>query len=127
MTMDSPDEQAGAGSECSTSTVIEFVPSSSRLLIVVEHDELMVGSGFNKGTLALARLRIEYRPSNKLYDWMSLRRFLEEFAAKARSLEDAATEIHAHIENTVDPSEFRVSLERIDGPDNVTYRVVAGR
>ena len=54
-------------------------------------------------------------------------RFLEEFAERSLSLEDTATEIHAHIERMVAPSQLRVVLERVDGPGDVTYRVVAGR
>lgn len=106
---------------------IEFPPTASRLLIVVEHDSFLVRSAHREGVLTTAKLRIEYRPSDKLLEWVLLLRFLEGFAEKALSLEDVATEIHAHVERTVSPSELRVILERIDGPGDVTYRVVAGR
>ena len=94
---------------------------------ILEHDPFLVGSGFVENTLSLSRLRIEYRPSDKLLEWVLLLRFLEEFAERSLSLEDTATEIHAHIERMVAPSQLRVVLERVDGPGDVTYRVVAGR
>jgi hypothetical protein len=106
---------------------IDFPPAGSRLLIVIEHDSFLVGSGFVENTLALARLRIEYRPSDKLLEWVLLLRFLGGFAEESMTLEDVATSIHAHIERTVAPAELKVVLERLDGPGDVTYRVVAGR
>lgn len=115
------------GSDVYRDAAIEFPSTSSRLLIVIEHDSFLVGSGFVENTIALARLRIEYRPSDKLLEWVLLLRFLEEFAERFLSLEDTATEIHAHIERMVAPSQLRVVLERIDGPGDVTYRALAGR
>lgn len=106
---------------------IEFPPTESRLTIVVEHDSFLVGSGHVKDVLSPARLRIEYRPSDKLLEWVLLLRFLGGFADESMTLEDVATSIHAHIERTVAPAALRVVLERLDGPGDVTYRVVAGR
>jgi len=105
---------------------IDFPPTESRPLICIEQEAFLVGSGFVGGVLSLARLRIEYRPSDSVLEWVLLLRFLDEFATREVSLEDAAAEIHAHIDKTIAPSELRVVLERIDGPGDVTYRVVAG-
>lgn len=115
------------GDDVYRDAAIEFPATSSRLLIVVEHDSFRVGSSFVEGAQVLARVRIEYRPSDKILEWVLLLRFLEEFAERSLSLEDVAAEVHAHVERTVAPSELRVVLERVDGPGDVTYRVVAGR
>jgi hypothetical protein len=95
-----------------------------RLAITIRHDAFTVGSGFVDGVATSARLTITYRPSDRVLEWVLLGEFLDSFAARSLSLEDAGEEIFAHVDKVVSPSMLRVELERVDGPSRTTFRVV---
>lgn len=93
--------------------------------VCIEHDAFLHKSSYVPDWVVRTKLRVRYRPSDKVLEWAIFARFLDSLAQSELTLELAAARIYEHVDSLVRPSLLCVELERVDAPGNVVFTVVA--
>lgn len=104
---------------------IEYRSRPVGIEVCVEHDAFLHKSAHVHDWQVRTKLRVRYRPSDKVLEWALFSVFLDSLAESELTLELAAARIYEHIDQLVRPALLHVELERIDAPGNVMFTVVA--
>jgi len=104
---------------------IEYQSRTVGVEVCIEHDAFLHKSPYVRDWEVRTKLRVRYRPSDKLLEWAILVAFLDSLSRSELSMELAAARIYEHIDQLVHPALLCVELERVDAPGNVEYTVVA--
>lgn len=109
-----------------TDAYLELRPGPVQLELSVEHDGFLHQSGHLSGVQVRTRLRVVYRPTDRVLNWTVFEKFIDSLKSEPLSVERAAALIHSYVDELLAPSYLRVELERVDSPGNVVFTVVAG-
>lgn len=104
---------------------IEYQSRPVGVEVCVEHDAFLHKSSHVRDWVVRTKLRVQYRPSDKVLEWAVFGAFLDSLSQSELSLEFAAARIYEHIDQLVHPALLCVELERVDAPGNVVFTVVA--
>lgn len=104
---------------------IEYQSRPVGIEVCVEHDAFLHKSAHVSDWAVRTKLRVRYRPSDKVLEWAIFGAFLDSLSQSELTLELAAARIYEHVDRLIRPAQISVELERVDAPGNVLFTVVA--
>jgi hypothetical protein len=101
---------------------IPFSQASGELVVRVHHKRFLMRGRVEDAEYNWAELTVEFVPARNLAEWVFLTEYLESFAERALTLEQACVEIHKHLLETIKPAALAVKL-RTEGHGGFEYEV----